>query len=228
MAAMTTASRGVTMARLAATWQVAPVPSPDHKRLLRLPSLGDPPASHTTRSSHAKPLYVGTESVGKRPQADPPSPGSSSDSLGPGPRAPSSPSPNGRVGGVLSRSHPVTAAVTRSRLHFLATPLFPGRAAGDTEHLDLFVSRVQHDISLLSHHIILPQSASSFPRLRTLQRWLPGIVASAPHPVMHELTELPQAFENTSTNVAAAQMRNALTNLAETVEDPKQKKVRRP
>jgi UTP--glucose-1-phosphate uridylyltransferase len=34
-----------------------------------------------------------------------------------------------------------------------------------------------------------------------------------------------QAFENTSTNVAAAQMRNALTNLAETVKDPEQKKA---
>ncbi|KAF5616585.1 UTP-glucose-1-phosphate uridylyltransferase [Fusarium sp. NRRL 52700] len=33
------------------------------------------------------------------------------------------------------------------------------------------------------------------------------------------------AFENTSTNVAAAQMRNALTNLAETVKDPEQKKA---
>lgn len=42
-----------------------------------------------------------------------------------------------------------------------------------------------------------------------------------------ELTRHSQAFENTSTNVAAAQMRNALTNLAETVEDPKQKKVGR-
>lgn len=41
-----------------------------------------------------------------------------------------------------------------------------------------------------------------------------------------QITDLSQAFENTSTNVAAAQMRNALTNLAETVEDPKQKKVR--
>lgn len=41
----------------------------------------------------------------------------------------------------------------------------------------------------------------------------------------NQLTELPQAFENTSTNVAAAQMRNALTNLAETVEDPNDKKV---
>lgn len=39
------------------------------------------------------------------------------------------------------------------------------------------------------------------------------------------LTTIAQAFENTSTNVAAAQMRNALTNLAETVEDPQQKKV---
>jgi hypothetical protein len=40
-----------------------------------------------------------------------------------------------------------------------------------------------------------------------------------------ELIDHAQAFENTSTNVAAAQMRNALTNLAETVEDPKEKKV---
>jgi UTP--glucose-1-phosphate uridylyltransferase len=40
-----------------------------------------------------------------------------------------------------------------------------------------------------------------------------------------KLTSIAQAFENTSTNVAAAQMRNALTNLAETVEDPEQKKV---
>jgi hypothetical protein len=36
-----------------------------------------------------------------------------------------------------------------------------------------------------------------------------------------------QAFENTSTNIAAAQMRNALTNLAETVKDPEQKKASR-
>ena len=37
-----------------------------------------------------------------------------------------------------------------------------------------------------------------------------------------------KAFENTSTNVAAAQMRNALTGLAESVDvkDPAQKKVR--
>lgn len=35
-----------------------------------------------------------------------------------------------------------------------------------------------------------------------------------------------QAFENTSTSVAASQMRNALNNLADTVTDPKDKQVR--
>lgn len=48
-------------------------------------------------------------------------------------------------------------------------------------------------------------------------------MASMPHLI--RLTENAQAFENTSTNVAAAQMRNSLTNLAETVEDPEQKKA---
>ncbi|KID77039.1 UTP-glucose-1-phosphate uridylyltransferase, partial [Metarhizium brunneum ARSEF 3297] len=41
----------------------------------------------------------------------------------------------------------------------------------------------------------------------------------------HGKTRSHMAFENTSTNVAAAQMRNALTNLAETVEDPNDKKL---
>jgi UTP--glucose-1-phosphate uridylyltransferase len=34
-----------------------------------------------------------------------------------------------------------------------------------------------------------------------------------------------QAFENTSTNIAASQMRNALNQLADTVKDPQEKKV---
>lgn len=34
-----------------------------------------------------------------------------------------------------------------------------------------------------------------------------------------------QAFENTSTNIAAAQMRNALTDLAQTVDDAEEKKL---
>ncbi|KAF5259585.1 hypothetical protein FOXYS1_9791 [Fusarium oxysporum] len=47
-----------------------------------------------------------------------------------------------------------------------------------------------------------------------------------PLPTTNWTTDLNKhAFENTSTNVAAAQMRNALTNLAETVKDPEQKKA---
>jgi hypothetical protein len=37
--------------------------------------------------------------------------------------------------------------------------------------------------------------------------------------------EMSQAFENTSTNVAASQMRNALNKLADTVTDPNEKKA---
>ena len=40
-----------------------------------------------------------------------------------------------------------------------------------------------------------------------------------------KLTNNEQAFENTSTSVAASQMRNALNNLADTVSDPEEKKV---
>lgn len=44
---------------------------------------------------------------------------------------------------------------------------------------------------------------------------------------MPSLTDLAneQAFENTSTSVAASQMRNSLNNLADTVKDPHEKKV---
>ncbi|KIH87641.1 hypothetical protein SPBR_05419 [Sporothrix brasiliensis 5110] len=41
----------------------------------------------------------------------------------------------------------------------------------------------------------------------------------------HGKTQSHMAFENTSTNIAAAQMRNALTELAETVTDPAEKKA---
>jgi len=40
------------------------------------------------------------------------------------------------------------------------------------------------------------------------------------------LTVITKAFENTSTSVAASQMRNALTALADTVKDPQTKEVR--
>lgn len=39
------------------------------------------------------------------------------------------------------------------------------------------------------------------------------------------MTRVVQNFENTSTSVAASQMRNALNNLADTVKDPAEKKV---
>lgn len=44
-------------------------------------------------------------------------------------------------------------------------------------------------------------------------------------PALDKLTSNNQAFENTSTSVAASQMRNALNNLADTVSDPEEKKV---
>lgn len=43
---------------------------------------------------------------------------------------------------------------------------------------------------------------------------------------MHLDLTADQAFENTSTNVAASQMRNALNKLADTVTNPEEKKVR--
>ena len=45
---------------------------------------------------------------------------------------------------------------------------------------------------------------------------------------MPSLTDIghDQAFENTSTSVAASQMRNSLNTLADTVSDPHEKKVR--
>lgn len=44
---------------------------------------------------------------------------------------------------------------------------------------------------------------------------------------MPSLTDIDhdQAFENTSTSVAASQMRNSLNTLADTVKDPEEKKV---
>ena len=53
--------------------------------------------------------------------------------------------------------------------------------------------------------------------------------ASVTKPALGELARLindDKAFENTSTSVAASQMRNALTALADTCKDPRQKEVR--
>ena len=42
---------------------------------------------------------------------------------------------------------------------------------------------------------------------------------------MAKLSVRSQAFENTATNIAASQMRNALNNLTDTVKDPEERKV---
>jgi UTP--glucose-1-phosphate uridylyltransferase len=52
------------------------------------------------------------------------------------------------------------------------------------------------------------------------------IVSGPKLPELAKLINDDKAFENTSTSVAASQMRNALNNLADTVTDPEQKKVR--
>jgi UTP--glucose-1-phosphate uridylyltransferase len=55
-----------------------------------------------------------------------------------------------------------------------------------------------------------------------------SIFALPTNPTLQEMAKLTshdQAFENTSTSVAASQMRNALNNLADTVTDPDEKKV---
>lgn len=59
----------------------------------------------------------------------------------------------------------------------------------------------------------------------------PPLTPLPKNPTLQEIAQLietnhDQAFENTSTSVAASQMRNALNNLADTVEDPEEKKVR--
>jgi hypothetical protein len=64
---------------------------------------------------------------------------------------------------------------------------------------------------------------------------LPSPLTNLSLPLFAPALELPpftmlmdgdKAFENTSTSVAASQMRNALNNLADTVSDPEEKKVR--
>lgn len=52
------------------------------------------------------------------------------------------------------------------------------------------------------------------------------VIASPAQPEFAKLINDDKAFENTSTSVAASQMRNALNNLADTVTDPEEKKVR--
>jgi UTP--glucose-1-phosphate uridylyltransferase len=53
------------------------------------------------------------------------------------------------------------------------------------------------------------------------EAYKPGALSPRKKLINHD-----KAFENTSTSVAASQMRNALNQLADTVKDPEEKKVR--
>jgi len=76
--------------------------------------------------------------------------------------------------------------------------------------------------------LFLPPRQSALLQAPTMHSDHPS-PASSDESILREITTLicaEKAFENTSTSVAASQMRNALNNLADTVEDPEQKKVR--
>jgi UTP--glucose-1-phosphate uridylyltransferase len=69
----------------------------------------------------------------------------------------------------------------------------------------------------------IPTFSSNMPALHSA-----ASTPSTTEPILQDLTKLmsvEKAFENTSTSVAASQMRNALNNLADTVKDPEEKKV---
>jgi UTP--glucose-1-phosphate uridylyltransferase len=69
----------------------------------------------------------------------------------------------------------------------------------------------------------IPNFSSKMPAIHS-EASTPGTT----QPTLQEiakLTSAEKAFENTSTSVAASQMRNALNNLADTVKDPEEKKL---
>ena len=74
---------------------------------------------------------------------------------------------------------------------------------------------------------ITPPETPSLPAMASLPPSAPP-TPELEHPDCREIAALicaDKAFENTSTSVAASQMRNALNNLADTVSDPEEKKV---
>lgn len=84
-----------------------------------------------------------------------------------------------------------------------------------------FVEHPIHDHPVF--HSPLPANMAPSP---TAMRSPAPVVAGPIFPEPQKLIHDDKAFENTSTSVAASQMRNALNNLADTVTDPEEKKVR--
>lgn len=126
-----------------------------------------------------------------------------------------------------------------------ATAIFFLRTShqGDELHPDLLFAACSH-AAQQHHHICIIKSAD--PQLGVGDQHMANYTlcaaikrtaiffATRQHANLHSLdrsktneNSAMQAFENTSTNVAASQMRNALNNLSDTVKDPEQRKVRR-
>lgn len=101
-----------------------------------------------------------------------------------------------------------------------------------------FTSAIPSEPPLTQHPAFCPSltmaasnlsTGTSAPSLNHTEYDVPTPLPIPEHPTLREIAKLidhDQAFENTSTSVAASQMRNALNNLADTVEDPTEKKVR--
>lgn len=116
----------------------------------------------------------------------------------------------------------------------LSPPLIPIRSLGGSriQYFERYqlLSQIGFPTPLPGTEIrSCPSSLTMAPQAAAMQPQAPTIPL-ATDPNLAELAKLmsadnDKAFENTSTSVAASQMRNALNNLADTVEDPAQKKV---
>lgn len=122
--------------------------------------------------------------------------------------------------GICMHVSPVSTETGKSELHLDVNPFPKGFA------FHLLQPPAPHLHPAL--HSSIPPETTALPTMASASS------SALPSPAIEnpdgcELAKLicaDKAFENTSTSVAASQMRNALNNLADTVTDPEQKKVR--
>lgn len=135
----------------------------------------------------------------------------------------------------MRKEHPTTPGQISNRV-------FPGQVSCGSSNTPLCVARVGGRSSYLSFssHLTAPPcdravspamaasaARSLLPSFFSEQKQiLDGTMESKPTTSPTLTAE--QAFENTSTNVAASQMRNALNKLTDTVTNPDEKKVSNP
>lgn len=121
----------------------------------------------------------------------------------------------------------VSAQIGRDALHLVANPGFTFHFCGQQPPPQLhpsfrsFTAAEDPALPIMSA-LLRSDKGSELPPYSEL----PSPANEAPD--LCEIAQLicaDKAFENTSTSVAASQMRNALNNLADTVEDPEEKKV---